>query len=285
MELVMKGSRDVERQHVDEFTAWFVNKAFQLRDSGAAIMTEELFSLATGTMMTSTSYTACVVNGVKFVTTARDANRKTQSSGVYVAGVDGDGFYGQLEEVLVMHYTLGSVIIMRCRWFDTDNRKKRKKVIHNITSIYTGAEWFKDEPFVMSTQIRQVFYTDDMFNGPAWKVVHHHDPRHVWDLPDAPEQEIVVDSHIGNFELVIDLPQVDPIAYHMTEAIDESVVDETVILLCEEDAEFPDEHETDDTADDYEESASSGDTEDVDDNEDTSDNADNVLTIDTSDEE
>ena len=35
-------------------------------------------------MRTTLSYTACVVNGVKFIAMSRDANYKTQNSGVFI---------------------------------------------------------------------------------------------------------------------------------------------------------------------------------------------------------
>ena len=167
MELRIIGTRDVEKAHVDNFPAWFVKKAFELRQQGAPEMTDELFALATGSMPTALSYSACAVNGVKYVCRERDANRKTQNSGVFVPGSEATPFYGVLEEVLVIQYVYGcNAIIMRCKCYDTDSRKKRLKVVNNITSIYVNAEWYKDDPFILSTQAHQVFYTEDLMNGP-----------------------------------------------------------------------------------------------------------------------
>ena len=81
--------------------------------------------------------------------------------------------------------------------------------MHNITSIYTNTEWCKDEPFMLLTQAQQVFYTDDLMNDPAWKVAHHYDPRHVWDISHAPDQNINLEDLGENLELDVELPNVD----------------------------------------------------------------------------
>lgn len=49
-------------------------------------VSEELFSFAMGSTVSTFSYIGCVVNGVKFVEYNRDILRKTQNSGVYVPG-------------------------------------------------------------------------------------------------------------------------------------------------------------------------------------------------------
>ena len=86
MELQIIGSRDIKKEHVEQFPSWFLNKGFELRGQVAAKMIEESFVLEIERMSTSILYTSCVVNGVKFVSATRDANRKTQNSGVFVVG-------------------------------------------------------------------------------------------------------------------------------------------------------------------------------------------------------
>ena len=67
MELRIIGTRDVEKAHIDSFPAWFLKKAFELRQQGAPEMTDELCALAVGSMPTNLSFSMCVVNGVKVV--------------------------------------------------------------------------------------------------------------------------------------------------------------------------------------------------------------------------
>lgn len=107
-----------------------------LRLAGSEECTEELFSLAHGSDFNAYSYTACIVNGVRFVVHSRDTRRTTQNSGVAVPGCDGFTFYGQLEDIVELCYLGGySVVLFRCKWFNTDPNKKRCVTKNNITSI------------------------------------------------------------------------------------------------------------------------------------------------------
>ena len=65
-------------------------------------MPDKLLVLAIGSMPTSLSFSTCVVNRFKFVCRERDANKNTQSSSVFVVGLEATSFYGVLEEVLVI---------------------------------------------------------------------------------------------------------------------------------------------------------------------------------------
>ena len=68
-------------------------------------------------------YSQCVVNGVKYVTWQRDMRLKTQNCGVMVE-VDEVMYYGILEAVVELVYAeCMSVILFKCRWYDTDTVK------------------------------------------------------------------------------------------------------------------------------------------------------------------
>ncbi|GJZ00855.1 uncharacterized protein Tco_0518284 [Tanacetum coccineum] len=73
---------------------------------------EELFSLACGPTSACT-YPACIVNGVKFVVHERDILHTTQCSGVSTPGLDGEMYYGQLEEILELTYIGHRKLIMK----------------------------------------------------------------------------------------------------------------------------------------------------------------------------
>ena len=127
-----------------------------------------------------------------------------------------------------------------------------------------------------------MFYTDDLLSGHAWKVAHHYDPRHVWDIPDAPNQNINLEDLGEKFELVVDLPSVDSISYRRSEATSEVVVDHNVVSLVETDDELADDRETDDTITDY---LSSEDSEHNTDKDDTCNDNNIINTSDTSDDD
>lgn len=63
------------------------------------------------------SYTACIVNAVRFAVNSRDLRLITQNSGVVTFGEDGTPFYGQLEEIIELHYLYGkSFVLFRGKW-------------------------------------------------------------------------------------------------------------------------------------------------------------------------
>ena len=101
----------------------------------------ELYSLAQGLLLNVSSYSACVANGVRFVKYNRDRIHRTQNSGVTVLGTDGNTFYAQLEDILEFTYLNGfSMILFKCKWFNTDPTKKKFKIDNNITSINISSE-------------------------------------------------------------------------------------------------------------------------------------------------
>ena len=113
-----------------------------------------------GSRANASTYTACIVNGVRFIVVSRDAQRTTQNSGVLVEGENEEKYYGQLEEIIKLHYPYGySTVLFRCKWFDT-----RKGVIceNNITSINTRREWDKENQLIFATQAKQVFYIREL---------------------------------------------------------------------------------------------------------------------------
>ncbi|KAJ9543051.1 hypothetical protein OSB04_022758 [Centaurea solstitialis] len=193
----------------NEFPSWFNKKMCNLRQAASPECTDELFSLAHGTNFNAHSYTGCIVNGVRFVVRSRDMQRTTQNSGVAVPGVDGFTFYGQLEEILELRYLNGySVVLFRCKWFNTDPRKGRCVIKNNVTSINISSEWYKDDPYILATQAKQVFYIEDLSRNRNWRVVEDVNHRKIWDHPsikDVNEIDVIHDNSSSNFVLNSDL--------------------------------------------------------------------------------
>ncbi|KAL9676132.1 hypothetical protein QQ045_004345 [Rhodiola kirilowii] len=121
-----------------------------------------------------TCYSQCDVNGVKFVTEERDRKLKTQNCGVMVQTEGDVTYYGVLEEVVSLRYAEGmSVIVFKCRWFNTDPTKRGNiKIDHGLISVDTSTSWYEDSPFCLTSNARQIFYIDDPKAGDNWKVVN-----------------------------------------------------------------------------------------------------------------
>lgn len=107
---------------------------------------------------------------------SRDERRTTQNSGICSPGPDGEMYYGQLQEILEFKYLLFNVALFRVKWFDTSNKgRKVKKLVfrNNMTQIVDSSrEAFKNDQYILVTQVKQVFYLEDM-TKPHRKVVEH----------------------------------------------------------------------------------------------------------------
>ncbi|GJV14445.1 Myc-type, basic helix-loop-helix domain-containing protein [Tanacetum coccineum] len=188
------------------FPAWFNHKIREKKVNDGC--SEELFSLACGPISTCT-YPACIVNGVKFVVHERDIFHTTQCSGVSTLGLDGEMYYGQLEEILELTY-IGNrkVVLFRCKWFDTINpknlttRNRRSYIEHGIQHILTDREFHKNNQYILATQVTQVFYLEDLARQPrGWKVVEHVYHR---DVAES-DQDVIHGSSSSNVTLSVEL--------------------------------------------------------------------------------
>ena len=81
-------------------------------------------------------------------------------------------------------------------------------------SIFIYSEWYKDDPFILASHAKQVFYIADPLNGPNWSVIQEFTHRHLWDISETEttQEEIVQDrvdflqdNYSSNFVLTIDL--------------------------------------------------------------------------------
>ncbi|KAK9064906.1 hypothetical protein SSX86_016288 [Deinandra increscens subsp. villosa] len=151
------------------------------------------------------SYTACIVNGVRFLVHSRDIQRTTQNSGVVSLDEDKYTYYGQLEDIIELKYLSGySVVLFRCKWFDTANSRSFKK--NHGTYIDISREAYADQPYILATQAKQVFYLQDpsRANG-NWRVVEYVHHQNIWDHPSisvADEIDVVHDTQSSSYNLV-----------------------------------------------------------------------------------
>ncbi|GJX25061.1 hypothetical protein Tco_0231357 [Tanacetum coccineum] len=99
----------------------------------------------------------------------------TQNNDICSPGLDREMYYGKIQQILEFKYLLFKVALFRGKWFDTSNkgRKVNKLVLrNNMTQIDCSREAFKDDQYILVTQVKQVFYLKDK-TKPHWKVVEH----------------------------------------------------------------------------------------------------------------
>ena len=120
-----------------------------LRVTQSLEATNELYSVACGPNNQVYTYTRCIVNGVCFHTKDCDDRHITQNSGICVFGeLDGEevNIYGVLSNVVVLNYILGyKVILFKCSWFDTNQKKKKIKDYHNFTTTQVSSTWYDND--------------------------------------------------------------------------------------------------------------------------------------------
>ncbi|GJZ35386.1 retrotransposon protein, putative, ty3-gypsy subclass [Tanacetum coccineum] len=192
----------------EEFPDWFGSQISQRHidnDPGVSV-TSELFALACGPTPNPISVNSCVVNGVRFVVHNRDELRTTQNSGICSpGGKDGEMYYGQLQEILEFLYLSFKVVLFRVKWVDTSNEGRKVKHLvlrNNMTQISTKGEAFKDDQYILATEVKQCFYLEDMEDP---DVIHFDNSS---DLPLSTSLNDMDNAtlHIDGQSTVVDVP-------------------------------------------------------------------------------
>ncbi|GJS51933.1 hypothetical protein Tco_0625295 [Tanacetum coccineum] len=104
----------------------------------------------------------------------RNEFEELYSSANEAPGLDGEMSYGQLQEILEFKYLSFKVALFRVKWFDTRNNGRVKKLTfrNGMTQIIGSGEWWKNDQYILATQVKQVFYLEDPAK-PNVKVVEH----------------------------------------------------------------------------------------------------------------
>nr|XP_051219843.1 uncharacterized protein LOC127337018 [Lolium perenne] len=78
-----------------------------------------------------------------------------------------------------------SVVLFRCDWFDLGGKKKiGVRDDGHFKSINTGRCWYKNDPFILTTQATKVFYVPDTALRGKWQVVQKFQHRHLWSVAE-----------------------------------------------------------------------------------------------------
>ncbi|KAM6575504.1 hypothetical protein CsatA_023831 [Cannabis sativa] len=211
--LQARGVGNIETVQETEFPEWFKTQINELRLSNQGAVSDELYAIANPANTAIYFYPGCIVNGIKFLVKERDDNRKTQNSGVMVPGEDGQNFYGTLEKIMEFTYLKDcSVLLFFCKWFDTNGSRMDSDGV--ITSICVNRQWYQNEPFILASQAKLIYYIPDLKNGKDWLIVNEYIPRNVWDFPDTDgETPFVQENNSAETEFVVQLPQLDDVDY------------------------------------------------------------------------
>ncbi|WCJ29244.1 hypothetical protein M5689_010890 [Euphorbia peplus] len=173
--------------HNMDFDEWFQKRIVQLHQERDARVNEELLSLAHDPLQGIQTFKGYVINGFRFHIKELETKRLRQNSGVLVKGVMNDktiDYYGILKEIVELQYLTGKrIALFKCDWWDVDHVGRAVKVDkHGFCSVNTTRKLTTDEPFVLASQVEQVFYVEDGLT-PNWFVVLKGRSEHFVDLP------------------------------------------------------------------------------------------------------
>ncbi|KAH0642276.1 hypothetical protein KY290_033875 [Solanum tuberosum] len=175
------------RVHSREFGDWFRDKVKNIEVSN------HLRWLAKGPNFVAKRYTGYFINGYQFHTKTRDAPCKTQNSGVTLSAttdsfastrdqnpVDGMViYYGIIQDIIEIDYWgCFSVVLFKCDWFHNEVDE------YGLTQVYFNKKYSTDDPFVLASQVHQVFYVED----PIEKNVYYARNKVPVDLYDLEEE-------------------------------------------------------------------------------------------------
>ena len=73
------------------------------------------------------------------------------------------------------------VVLFKCKWFNTDPTRQMSTILdHGLLSVDLNNVWYENEPFILTTMVKQVFYLNDPAMSEGWKVVQVMSHRNIW---------------------------------------------------------------------------------------------------------
>ena len=148
--------------------------------------------LAYGPLENCVSYKGLEINGSRFIT--KDIQRVTQNSGVsiesksLVSASQDSGFYGVLEQILVLDYQhIFQMTVFKCDWAHTYFGVKQD-LGFTMVNLRQHKNQYQNDPFILASQARQVFYSRESDNS-NWFVMLKPPPRGFHELEQYNENE------------------------------------------------------------------------------------------------
>jgi len=195
---------------------WYIMQIIDAYNENVEGKDINMLALARGPEQRVNCYPGYYINGFRFHTRDRDANKKIQNSGVMVKGEGNDGelsYYGVILDIIELRYTGGNKIaLFRCDWYDTLREGVGyKKDHHGIVSVNMKRKLHTNEPFVLASQVTQVYYIKCL-KDPTWAIVIEAKPRNLYEMPeneDEPYQEDYIVHDINGLHHQHDFEDVD----------------------------------------------------------------------------
>ena len=136
------------------------------------------------------TYKGYEINGNTFYTIAQDKRSTNQNSGVRVDATDPNGnkqtYYGQIHDIWELDYATNfKVPLFWSKWVKMTEGGVTVDKEYGMTTVELNNVGYKDEPFILATDVSQVFYVKDMSTEPKRgknddnSKVNHEPMRHI----------------------------------------------------------------------------------------------------------
>ena len=169
-----------------------------------------------GPRATVVKYNAYNINGYTFRTKCSDG-RVYQNSGVSVEALDmhiskevvtrrQKFYYGVLQEIWVLDYRFRQIPLFKCSWVNHRASGVKRDTTLGYTLVDLNNLGHKDDPFILASQARQVFYVKDQLDKKL-SIVLKTPPKNYRQTYDEVDEEFSTVIHPHNDNI---LPRVDP---------------------------------------------------------------------------
>ncbi|QHO20324.1 uncharacterized protein DS421_11g336990 [Arachis hypogaea] len=109
--------------------------------------------------------------------------------------VSDNTYYGKVVDMIELDYfDKLRVVLFKCIWVDTTLNKGIKIdqfgiISVNFSNLIHTSDNETDEPFILATDARMVYYVDDPVDE-GWCSVCHMKPRYLYDMGDLNKEEL-----------------------------------------------------------------------------------------------
>ena len=191
----------IQSYHTKSFAAWFQKHIAKDIQSGSSI-NHTLRWLSHMPQTRVLSYEAYIINGFRFHTVERDNMHINQNSGATVVAesyhvsslkdanpiLSSSSYFGVIQEIWELDYIKFRIPVFKCRLFDPTRLKVNDL---GLTVIDCNKIGFKNDPFILATQARQIFYVKDCSNA-SQKIVLARNSRFMTDGYSIGEDDMVL---------------------------------------------------------------------------------------------
>ncbi|WVY97346.1 hypothetical protein V8G54_029497 [Vigna mungo] len=178
-------------EHNKSFLAWFKKKIYVTPN-----VSEDQLRIARGPNTDVITFGGYYINNYLFYSTKEDDKIRVQNSGVTLQAegvhfsnskdknpiTTSISYFRIIQEIWEIDYITFRVPVFKCKWLDS----KSGVVVEDLrfTLVDLNKMSYTDEPFIMASQARQIFYVTDLVNH-KWSMVLEGRAMHTTDDEDS----------------------------------------------------------------------------------------------------